>query len=261
MSEKMADDFLMSPMVDYCFKELLAYPTVRKGFLAAILNRDPSEIGSTELLPTILEKETEEGKYGILDVRIRMKDGSQMYTEQIKAGENYGEMKRCIHVSILNFIHFPEDQICFREIALCDLQTKKKYTDLLEIYVLELKKLPPEQLKEPMIIQWMRFLSAQKKEDFEKMAEKDGYIGEAYGVLKKLSADEQKRLEYEARQKAILDYNSQVIGYTEKGVQMGEERLGRLCEALMDAGRMEDLKKAVSNEEYRKELYQEFDIL
>lgn len=57
MSEKMADDFLMSPMVDYCFKELLAYPTVRKGFLAAILNRDPSEIGSTELLPTILEKE------------------------------------------------------------------------------------------------------------------------------------------------------------------------------------------------------------
>lgn len=39
MSEKMADDFLMSPMVDYCFKELLAYPTVRKGFLAAI--RDP----------------------------------------------------------------------------------------------------------------------------------------------------------------------------------------------------------------------------
>lgn len=183
---------------------------------------------------------------------------SRMYTEQIKAGENYGEMKRCIHVSILNFIHFPEDQICFREIALCDLQTKKKYTDLLEIYVLELKKLPPEQLKEPMIIQWMRFLSAQKKEDFEKMAEKDGYIGEAYGVLKKLSADEQKRLEYEARQKAILDYNSQVIGYTEKGVQMGEERLGRLCEALMDAGRMEDLKKAVSNEEYRKELYQEF---
>ena len=110
MSEKMADDFLMSPTVDYCFKELLAYPTVRKGFLAAILNRDPSEIGSTELLPTILEKETEEGKYGILDVRIRMKDGSQidlemqvvpfafwerrilfylsrMYTEQIKADE------------------------------------------------------------------------------------------------------------------------------------------------------------------------------
>ena len=221
MSEKMADDFLMSPMVDYCFKELLAYPTVRKGFLAAILNRDPSEIGSTELLPTILEKETEEGKYGILDVRIRMKDGSQIDLE----------------MQVVPFA-FWERRILF--------YLSRMYT---------------EQLKEPMIIQWMRFLSAQKKEDFEKMAEKDGYIGEAYGVLKKLSADEQKRLEYEARQKAILDYNSQVIGYTEKGVQMGEERLGRLCEALMDAGRMEDLKKAVSNEEYRKELYQEFDIL
>ena len=100
-----------------------------------------------------------------------------------------------------------------------------------------------------------------EKETLKKWQRKMVTSGEAYGVLKKLSADEQKRLEYEARQKAILDYNSQVIGYTEKGVQMGEERLGRLCEALIDAGRMEDLKKAVSNEEYRKELYQEFDIL
>ena len=291
MSRKIADDFLMSPRVDYCFKELLAYPGVRKGFLAAILNKDPSDIGSTELMPTILEKEAVDGKYGILDVRIRMKDGSQidlemqvvpfvfwekrilfylskMYTDQIKEGENYGKMKKCVHVSILDFVHFPEDQACFREIALCDLQTKKKYSDLLEIYVLELKKLPPEQLKEPMIIQWMRFLSAQKKEDFEKMAEKDRYIGEAYEVLKKLSADEQKRLEYEARQKAILDYNSQVLGYTEKGIRIGEERgekkgeerLGRLCDALLKAGRMEDLKKAVSDEDCRRELYKEFGI-
>ena len=45
MSEKMADDFLMSPMVDYCFKELLAYPTVRKGFLAAILKYRDENLG------------------------------------------------------------------------------------------------------------------------------------------------------------------------------------------------------------------------
>ena len=42
------------------------------------------------------------------------------------------------------------------------------------------------------------------------MAEKDEYIREAYEDLKKLSLDEQKRLEYEVRQKAIRDHNSQM---------------------------------------------------
>lgn len=37
MKAKTRDDFLMSPTVDYCFKELLAYPEIRKGFVVAIL--------------------------------------------------------------------------------------------------------------------------------------------------------------------------------------------------------------------------------
>ncbi|MCC2127173.1 hypothetical protein [Hominiventricola filiformis] len=44
MKKKKNDDFLMSPTVDYCFKELLAYPEVRKGFVAAILGKNPEEI-------------------------------------------------------------------------------------------------------------------------------------------------------------------------------------------------------------------------
>ena len=184
METKAKDNFLMSPKVDYCFKELLAYSEIRKGFVAAILNKDPEEIAETTLMPTILSKDTEDGKYGILDVRVRMKNGSQMdlemqvapfefwnnrvifylskmYAEQVKEGDKYKNLKPCIHVSILNFNLFHEDQTCFREIAFCDLTTKQKYTDLLEIYVLELKKLPPEQKGEPLIIKWMRFLAAE----------------------------------------------------------------------------------------------------
>ncbi len=40
------------------------------------------------------------------------------------------------------------------------------------------------------------------------MARADPYIEEAYSELEKLSADERKRLEYEAREKAVRDYNS-----------------------------------------------------
>ena len=283
MKTKAKDNFLMSPKVDYCFKELLAYPEIRKGFVAAILNKEPEEIAETTLMPTILSKDTEDGKYGILDVRVRMKNCSKidlemqvapfefwnnrvifylskMYAEQVKEGDKYKNLKPCIHVSILNFNLFHEDRTCFREIAFCDLTTKQKYTDLLEIYVLELKKLPQEQKEEPLIIKWMRFLAAESREDFEKMAGEDNYINEAYEVLQKLSADERKRLEYEARQKAIRDYDSQMSSSREEGIRIGEDRLNHLYEKLMRDHRSDDLVKAISDKVYREKLYQEYGL-
>ena len=104
------------------------------------------------------------------------------------------------------------------------------------------------------------------------MAEEDTYINEAYEVLQKLSADERKRLEYEARQKAILDYNSQMSSSREEGIQIGEARgirIGeargenrafRLNELLFNDNRIDDLKKAGSDTEYREKLYKEYGL-
>lgn len=150
------EDFIMLPTVDFCFKELMQNENVRKGIIAAILNRRPDEIVNTELLPTILRKDS-------------------------------------------------EDDECYRRISFCDVKTGKKYTDLMEMHILELPKLPPEQKSETDLMQWMRFLNGKRREDFEKMAKKNSCFEEAYKELDKLSADEKKRLEYEARQKAIRD--------------------------------------------------------
>ena len=252
MKTKAKDNFLMSPKVDYCFKELLAYSEIRKGFIAAILNKDPEEIAETTLMPTMAPFEFWNNR-----VIFYL---SKMYAEQVKEGDKYKNLKPCIQVSILNFNLFHEDRTCFREIAFCDLTTKQKYTDLLEIYVLELKKLPPEQKEEPLIIKWMRFLAAESREDFEKMAGEDNYINEAYEVLQKLSADERKRLEYEARQKAIRDYDSQMSSSREEGIRIGEDRLNHLYEKLMRDHRSDDLVKAISDKVYREKLYQEYGL-
>ena len=148
------EDFIMLPTVDFCFKEVMQNENVRKGIIAAILNKRPDEIVNTELLPTILRKDSEDDKYGILDVRVQLDN---------------------------------EVQIDF------------------EMHILELPKLPPEQKSETDLMQWMRFLNGKRREDFEKMAKKNSCFEEAYKELDKLSADEKKRLEYEARQKAIRD--------------------------------------------------------
>ena len=246
-----SDSFIMLPTVDFCFKELMKNPKVRKGFVAAILGKEPETVRRTTVVETELRKESEDDKLGILDVLVELEDGvrmnmemqvpyfeywanrvlfyvSKIYTGQIQKGDDYDKLQKCIHVSILDFIHFPQDGRCYRKITLCDVETGEQYTDLIELHVLELKKLPPEDQNENGVIRWMRFLGGKNRKEFEDMAEKDEYIKEAYEDLKKLSLDEQKRLEYEVRQKAIRDHNSQMKSAErrgeERGIEIGEKR-------------------------------------
>lgn len=240
----MNDNFIMLPTVDFCFKELMQNPKVRKGFVAALLKTGPEDICETTLLPTILQQDTIDGKLGILDVHIRLENGAQMdmemqveyfqywdkrvlfylgkmYTGQLKRGEAYEELKKCIHVSILDFICFPEDEECYRTIHLRDDRTGKVYTDMLEIQILELKKLPAGVQTGDEIMNWMRFFGGKSREEFEIMAKTNEYLDEAYQELMQLSADDRKRMEYEAREKALRDYHSQMSSATKRGLEEG----------------------------------------
>mgnify|MGYP005782201119 CR=1 FL=1 len=241
------DKFIMLPTVDVCFKSLMNNPKVRKGFIAALLNVTPETIAETTLLPTALRQDYPDDKLGILDVRVLMEDRQQfdmemqvayfeywdarilfylskIFTDQLKKGEPYENLKKCIHVSILDFIYFEDDDDCHRMICFCDEKTGKKYTDLMEIQILELRKLPKEVKNDPDILNWMRFLGGKTRREFEAMAKKDEYIEEAYRELEKLSADEQAKLEYEAREKAIRDHNSQMNSALKRGIQRGMEK-------------------------------------
>ena len=238
------DDFIMRPTVDVCFAGLMENPKVRKGFCAAILRISPESIRDTELLQTHLQRDYADEKLGILDVRVRLLDGLQinmemqvkyfefwderalfylckMFAEQLRAGEPYEKLRKCIHVSILDFIHFPEDTECYRTIGLLNKKTNAVYSDKLELQILELKKLPGEVRTGDDIVNWMRFFKGKSKEEFERMAKTSEYLGEAYEALQKLSADDQKRLEYEAREKALKDYNTQMGSAERRGRREG----------------------------------------
>ena len=76
---KEKENFIMLPTVDFCFKELMQNENVRKGIIATLLNVSPDEIESTILIQTILRKEYEDDKYGILDVRVKLKNVIQIY--------------------------------------------------------------------------------------------------------------------------------------------------------------------------------------
>ena len=105
------------------------------------------------------------------------------------------------------------------------------YSDLFEMHILELPKLPKvlekmacgEAVSDKAIIQWMEFFSGKTQEDFEAMAKQNEYVAEAVNTLFELSADEKKRMEYEAREKAIRDYNTQMKSAEQRGMEHGIE--------------------------------------
>ena len=197
---------------------------------------------------------------------------SKMYTSEIKEGDGYDCLKKCIHVSILAYDHFLDDKECYRRIAFCDTKTGKEYTDLMEMHILELSKLPPEEKNETSLLQWMRFLGGKTRKDFEEMAKKNSELEEAYDVLDKLSADEKKRLEYETRQRAIRDYNIGMLTAERRGIEAGRKigreegetlgvsRINQLILELSKLGRTDDIVKAAADKEYQEKLLKEFDL-
>ena len=96
------------------------------------------------------------------------------------------------------------------------------------------------------------------------MAKTNEYLDEAYQELVTLSADERKRLEYEAREKALRDYNSQMKSARdyglkrglaeglERGIKQGSitSRAESILEILEDVGEIpNELRQHIMNEQ------------
>ena len=240
-------DFLMKPKIDFAFKEIMMDEQARLGFLSAVLKLKPSEIKETQILNTNLRQKHEDEKLGILDVRILMNNDTEidieiqlsvlsvwaeralfylakMYTEQISSGEDYTVFKKCVSISILDFNLFKENPDFYSCFHLWEDTRRILYTDKMEFHVIELTKLP-EELKEDSsdLLLWAKFINAERKEEFDVLANKNSYIRSAYQHLQVISQNDEKRMEYEAREKAIRDYNQGIFEAEQRG--KAEERI------------------------------------
>lgn len=260
------DNFIMLPTVDFCFAELMKNDKVRKGFIAALLGGSPEEVEDTMMLPAALGGNWPDDKLGIMDVHVLLADGTRMNMEmqvkyfecwdervlfymgrmfagQIKKGEPYEKLQKCIHVSILDFVHFPDDVQCYRTIHFRDDKTGNVYSDKMEIQILELKKLPKEVRTGEDVILWMKFFSGKSREEFESVAKANEYLNEAYHTLRTMSADEKKRMEYEARDKALRDYNSQISSAERRGKEEGERQTRQVFKLYIQGETQENIAK------------------
>ena len=163
MKKEKTTQFLMKPKVDFCFKELMQDEEVRNAFLAAVLGINLEEIVESRILPSHLRQKDKDDKLGILDVRVLLNNKEQidieiqvtsseywaertlfylgkMFVDQLKPGEDYQKLEKCIHVGILNFTLFDDEEYYSRFHFWSD-QGRKMYSDKFEIHTLELPKL------------------------------------------------------------------------------------------------------------------------
>lgn len=272
--------FLMRPKVDFAFKQIMTDEKARIGFLSAILKIRPEDIKETKILNTELKKVHEDDKLGILDVRILMNDDteadveiqltelkvwtdralfylSKIYADQIATGQDYGVFKKCVSISVLDFDLFRGETEFYSCFHIREDARNFIYTDKMEFHVIELPKLPKE-LKEDCsnIELWARFINAERKEEFDMLAQKDPYIESAYEQLQIISQDKEKRLEYEARQKAIWDHNQMMREAEERGI----ERINKLHLLLIKDKRFEELERSTTDKDFQKQLMEQYKI-
>lgn len=259
------DNFIMSPKYDFVFKYIFGnekHKDLLIALLSDILVVPEEEFDGIEIINSELIKEFKEDRKGILDVRVRTKLGKQidveiqilpteymaertifywskMYTSQIKPGDTYDKLKKCVTINIVDFkctplkklyssYHLTEDKTCYR------------LTDILEVHFLEIPKLFDEDIERDEndpIVQWMEFLDAKSRGVIEMLAEKNKDIKKAYDLLQIISKDEKARMLYEARQAEISDQLTRIKSAEQKGREEGAtEKALRVAENLLKMG-------------------------
>ena len=242
------DREILSPRSDYIFRLLFGDERnieILRGFLSAALDIPQDEYDKIELVDPHLKKETSEDKLGILDVLLHTKSGirinveiqllpvkamaeritfyaSRLLAGQMAEGFPYNAIKKVVCIAILDYNLIADSDSYHNRYRLYDEKHASLFSDVLQIHTMELRKLPePSEFAGDDLYNWLRFLAADRKEEFEMIATKSPELTKAYAVLKHLSADEQTRLEYEYREKARLDAIGRLAYATDLGLEKG----------------------------------------
>ena len=239
---------LLSACSDYIFKKIFADERnidCLKSFLQAVLGFREADFRGLQIIDPFLQKESAEDKLAVLDVKLKTAGGgvidievqlwnvpdmrsrityylSNMITEQLGAGGQYGDIRRAISIVVVDFPLIHESESHQTVFQMRERAEGFPFNDLMEIDVLDLTKIPKNESSD--LVNWMKFLKAKREEEFEMLAQTNPAINQAYAVLRELSEDEATRLRYEARLKAQRDEWSRVAGARLEGQEEGHAK-------------------------------------
>jgi len=240
----------IDPTVDFAFKKLLGspdHPAITLHFLNAVLGGDP-EITSVEFINPFMEKEFDEDKLAILDVKATDNHGRKLniemqttlpgelrsrlayyaaaqFVEQMREGDKYQHLQPSIGICVLNGRMFPEVAELHLDFRLRSQTPTLKLTDSLQIHLLELPKYTPPSdnrgITDP-IEAWAYFFQRASSLTVEQLIDRLGEsFVEAAGVLEMIARSPRDRELYEARLKMQRDEQSRIDAARDQALAKG----------------------------------------
>ena len=267
----MSDTLILTLTNDYLFKLLLGSEENKaclQDFLECVLDMPSGLIAALELLDKELAKDTITDKTGILDVKLRLKDGttidieiqnswsaefiprtlfywSKMYLEGFKEGEPYTSLTKCITINLISQ-GFNLNQKVHSAYSILEQNTHLPLTDLMEIHFLNLsaaqkygvQKNPIE--KRQKLLNWLQFIETDSSEVRKMLATTSPILQMLNEKIDVLSLKPEERKLYESRMKLKSDIATisevQFKAGAEWGIAEGEARGSR--QAKLETARL-----------------------
>jgi predicted transposase/invertase (TIGR01784 family) len=155
----------------------------------------------------------------------------KMLSEQIKRGDDYYRIERVVCIVICcGGVLISEETEYYNSYSLRNARSGKEFTDVMEINVLEPKKLPAEPNGE-RLFNWGQFFKAETPEELAMIAEKDPAIAEAAALVMELNEDDAERMLADARWKWQMDHAALERKHYREGQDEAEARLKPVIEA------------------------------
>jgi predicted transposase/invertase (TIGR01784 family) len=240
---------MLSPLLDFVFKDLFGDVrriNILEAFLKQSLSLPPEEYGELTITDPHLKREHEDDKLCIVDVKVKTTSGriinveiqtnsfpeltkrfvlysAKLLTGQIKRGGKYRDIEPVVSIIILTETLVPGDKNYYNTYRIRNVETGVELSNILEINLLELPKLPPEPDGSGLWT-WAKFLKSESKEEFEMIAEQDPAVKQAVGRIAELSEDEVNQMLADEKWKRDFDYHAQMRANYNNGYKEAETK-------------------------------------
>jgi predicted transposase/invertase (TIGR01784 family) len=201
------------------------------GFLKSVLRLPEDDYNEIEISDPHLLREYDADKLAIIDVKLKTRSkkvvhievqlsvtpdlreriifyDAKLITEQVGSGDDYDVIKKVISIVVTDEMLIKKSPRYHHRFTFYDCEADVELSDIVEIYTLELPKLPPK-ADGTELYDWAKFIAAETEEELTMIAERNPQVGKAVVTLRELSADERARDMYERRERARRDMASQ----------------------------------------------------
>lgn len=239
----------VTPKLDLVFKKIFGdvrNTDILADFLATVLEINPSEITTIEILDNEVIPDVIISKFSRLDLRITINRTtsvnieiqvlnygnykertlfywSKMYTGELQKNDDYLNLKNAIAINVIDFNLFDceEYHSTFRVL---EEKRHELLTDKFRIDFLELRKAKQCKGRGSMTDKkqmWMDFLNTNAEDDetLERLASGFPVMQKAVAVLRQMSADEKELYEIEQREKTVRDEISARAYERQQGIE------------------------------------------